>query len=209
MKQEQQAGAQHRGAAAPGANTFRNVREVEANARTRMEKVLGELQQEMAHIRTGRASISLLDSVRVDYYGSPVPLNQVAQLHVPEPAMITVQPWDTSMIGVIEKAIRNADLGLNPSNDGKIVRVPIPPLTEERRRDLAKKLSHIAEERRVGLRNIRREANEQLKKMLKDKAISEDDERQALDAIQKLTDSQITKIDQAAKAKEKEILEFK
>src|SRR5690242_11575225 len=138
-----------------------------------------------------------------------LPLNQVAQWHVPEPAMITVQPWDTSMIGVIEKAIRNADLGLNPSNDGKIVRVPIPPLTEERRRDLAKKLSHIAEERRVGLRNIRREANEQLKKMLKDKAISEDEERQALDAIQKLTDSQITKIDQAAKSKEKEILEFK
>jgi ribosome recycling factor len=123
--------------------------------------------------------------------------------------MITVQPWDASTIGAIEKAIRNADMGLNPSNDGKIVRVPIPPLTEERRRDLAKKLSHIAEERRIGLRNIRREANEHLKKMLKDKAISEDDERQALDTIQKLTDSQITKIDQAAKAKEKEILEFK
>jgi ribosome recycling factor len=209
MKQEQSAGAQHRGAAAPGAPGFRNAKEVEANARTRMEKVLAELQQEMTHIRTGRASISLLDSVRVDYYGSPVPLNQVAQLHVPEPAMITVQPWDTSMMGAIEKAIRNADLGLNPSNDGKIVRVPIPPLTEERRRDLAKKLSHLAEERRVGLRNVRRDANEHLKKMLKDKAISEDDERQALESIQKLTDSQITKIDQAAKAKEKEILEFK
>jgi ribosome recycling factor len=123
--------------------------------------------------------------------------------------MITVQPWDASTIGAIEKAIRNADMGLNPSNDGKIVRVPIPPLTEERRRDLAKKLSHIAEERRVGLRNIRRDANEHLKKMLKDKVISEDDERQALDIIQKLTDSQITKIDQVAKAKEKEILEFK
>jgi ribosome recycling factor len=209
MKQEQSARAQHRGATAPGAAAFRNAKEVEANARTRMEKVLTELQQEMTHIRTGRASISLLDNVRVDYYGSPVPLNQVAQLHVPEPAMITVQPWDTSMMGAIEKAIRNADLGLNPSNDGKIVRVPIPPLTEERRRDLAKKLSHLAEERRVGLRNVRREANEHLRKMLKDKAISEDDERQALDSIQKLTDSQIAKIDQAAKAKEKEILEFK
>lgn len=208
MKQEQQA-RQDKDATAPGASTFRNVKEVEANARTRMEKVLGELQHEMAHIRTGRASIGLLDSVRVEYYGSPVPLNQVAQLHVPEPAMITVQPWDASTIGAIEKAIRNADLGLNPSNDGKIVRVPIPPLTEERRRDLAKKLSHIAEERRVGLRNIRRDANEHLKKMLKDKAISEDDERQALDTIQKLTDSQITKIDHAAKTKEKEILEFK
>ncbi len=209
MKHEQQAPPQQRATATPSTGTFRNIKEVEANARTRMEKVLTDLQGEMAHIRTGRASISLLDSVRVDYYGSPVPLNQVAQLHVPEPAMITLQPWDTSMMGVIEKAIRGADLGLNPSNDGKIVRVPIPPLTEERRRDLAKKLSHIAEERRVGLRNIRREANEQLKKMLKDKVISEDDERQALDSIQKLTDGQITKIDQAAKAKEKEILEFK
>ena len=123
--------------------------------------------------------------------------------------MITVQPWDASTIREIEKAIRNADLGLNPSNDGKIIRVPIPPLTEERRRDLAKKLSHIAEERRVGLRNVRRDANEQLKKMLKEKLISEDQERQALDSIQKLTDSQISKIDQSAKAKEKEILEFK
>ncbi len=174
-----------------------------------MDKVLSDLQQEMGHIRTGRASISLLDSIRVDYHGSPLPLNQVAQLHVPEPAMITIQPWDTSQIREIEKAIRNSDLGLNPSNDGKIVRVPIPPLTEERRRDLAKKLSHIAEERRVGLRNIRREANEDLKKMLKDKSISEDDERQALASIQKLTDAQIARIDQAAKAKEKEILEFK
>ncbi len=196
-------------AAPANSSTFKNAKEVEANARTRMDKVLSDLQQEMAHVRTGRASIGLLDSVRVDYYGSPVPLNQVAQLHVPEPAMITVQPWDTSTIRDIEKAIRNADLGLNPSNDGKIVRVPIPPLTEERRRELAKKLSHIAEERRVSLRNVRRDANEDLKKMLKDKLISEDDERLALTSIQKLTDSQIAKIDQAAKAKEKEILEFK
>ena len=196
-------------ASAGTASPFKNIKDVEANARTRMEKVLGDLQNEMAHIRTGRASISLLDSVRVDYYGSPVPLNQVAQLHVPEPAMITVQPWDASTIGAIEKAIRNADLGLNPANDGKMIRVPIPPLTEERRRDLAKKLNHIAEERRVTLRNTRRDANEQLKKMLKDKLISEDEERQALDTIQKLTDAQIAKVDQAAKAKEKEILEFR
>lgn len=191
------------------AAAFKNAKEIEANARTRMEKVLTDLQHEISHFRTGRASIGLLDSVRVDYYGSPVPLNQVAQLHVPEPAMITVQPWDASQIREIEKAIRNADLGLNPSNDGKIVRVPIPPLTEERRRELAKKLSHVAEERRVGLRNVRRDANDQLKKLLKDKSISEDEERQALDSIQKLTDAQITKVDQMAKAKEKEILEFK
>ena len=202
MKHEQQA-------APAGGSKFQNVKEIDNDAKTRMDKVLTDLQHEMSTIRTGRASINLLDSVRVDAYGSMMPLNQVAQLHVPEPAMITVQPWDTSMLGAIEKAIRNADLGLNPGNDGKIVRVPIPPLTEERRRDLAKKLSHIAEERRVALRNIRRDANEHLKKMLKDKLISEDQERQSLDAIQKLTDSYIAKVDQASKAKEKEILEFK
>ncbi len=203
MKQEPQSVA-----AAPS-SAFKNVKEVEATARTRMDKVLVDLQNEMAHFRTGRASIGLLDNVRVDYYGSPVPLNQVAQLHVPEPAMITVQPWDTSTIGAIEKGIRSADLGLNPSNDGKIVRVPVPPLTEERRRELAKKLSHVAEERRVGLRNVRRDSNDHLKKMLKDKLISEDEERQALDSIQKLTDAQIGKLDQIAKTKEKELLEFK
>lgn len=188
---------------------FTDVKQVESNARSRMEKVLADLQHEMSTIRTGRANIGLLDSIRVDYYGTPTPLNQVAQLHAPEPSMLTVQPWDGSMIKAIEKAIRDSDLGLNPSNDGKIVRVPIPPLTEERRRDLAKRLSHIAEERRISLRNLRRDANEQLKKMLKDKLISEDGERQALDSIQKLTDAQIAKLDQAAKAKEKEILEFK
>lgn len=188
---------------------FRNVKEIESNARSRMEKVLSDLGGEMAQFRTGRASINLLDSVRVEYFGSPVPLNQVAQLHVPEPAMITVQPWDASLIRDIEKGIRQADLGLNPSNDGKIVRIPVPPLTEERRRDLAKKLSHFAEERRVGLRNIRRDANDHLKRLTKDKLISEDEERQALDVIQKLTDVQIAKLDGVAKAKEKEIIEFK
>jgi ribosome recycling factor len=203
MKQDNQTTAQ------PSSGQFKSVKEIEANARTRMEKALADLQGEMAQFRTGRASVNLLDSVRVDYYGSPVPLNQVAQLHVPEPAMITVQPWDTSQIREIEKAIRQSDLGLNPSNDGKIVRIPIPPLTEERRRDLAKKLSHFTEERRVTLRNIRRDANEQLKKLTKDKLISDDDERHALDTIQKLTDAQIAKLDQISKTKEKEILEFK
>lgn len=194
---------------APSSSPFKDVREVEAQAKSRMDKVLLDLQHEMANIRTGRANIGLLDNIRVDYYGTPTPLNQVAQLHVPEPAMITVQPWDTSMIRAIEKALRDSDLGVNPSNDGKIVRIPIPPLTEERRRELAKKLSHVAEERRVSMRNVRRDSNEHLKKMLKDKLISEDGERQALDSIQKLTDAQIAKIDQAAKAKEKEILEFR
>ena len=174
-----------------------------------MDKVLADLQHEVAQFRTGRANIGLLDSVRVDYFGTPTPLNQVAQLHVPEPALITVQPWDSSLIGAIEKGIRIADLGLNPSNDGKIIRIPVPPLTEDRRRELAKKLSHVAEERRVALRNIRRDANEHLKKLFKDKVISEDEERQALEVTQKLTDAQIAKVDQVAKAKEKEILEFK
>lgn len=196
-------------AAVATSSPFKNVKEVEANARTRMEKVVADLSQELSHFRTGRASITLLDSVRVDYYGTPTPLNQVAQLHVPEPAMITVQPWDASQISAIEKAIRIADLGLNPSNDGKMIRLPIPPLTEERRREMAKKLNHVAEERRVGLRNARRDANEQLKKMMKEKLISEDEERQALELIQKLTDGQMAKLDQAARAKEKEILEFK
>lgn len=203
MKTEQPAPAAASGSA------FKNVKEVEASARVKMEKVLGELQQEVVHFRTGRASISLLDSVRVDYYGTPTPLNQVAQLHVPEPALITVQPFDSSLIGAIEKSIRSADLGLNPSNDGKLIRIPVPALTEERRRDMAKKLSHVAEERRVALRNIRRDANEHLKKLFKDKVISEDEERQALEITQKLTDGQISKVDQIVKAKEKEILEFK
>jgi ribosome recycling factor len=188
---------------------FQNVKSVETNAKSRMDKVLSDLQHNMAGIRTGRASVALLDSVRVDYYGTPTPLNQVATLHVPEPSMITVQPWDVSQIGPIEKAIRASDLGLNPSNDGKIVRVPVPALTEERRKDLVKRLHHVAEDHRVSLRNIRRDANEHLKKLLKDKAISEDDERRALDEMQKLTDSFISKLDQAAKAKEKEILEIK
>ncbi len=194
--------------ASPGA-TFKSVKEVETNLRGKMDKVLIDLQGDMGQFRTGRASINLLENVRVDYFGSPVPLNQVAQLHVPEPALITVQPWDNSNIRAIEKAIQQADLGLNPSNDGKIIRVPVPPLTEERRRDMAKKLSHFAEERRVTLRNLRREANDQLKKLSKDKVISEDEERGALDSIQKITNDQIAKVDSIARTKEKEILEFK
>jgi ribosome recycling factor len=191
------------------AHTFESVKDVEANARTRMEKVLSDLQHDMAGVRTGRASVNLLDNVRADYYGTPTPLNQMATLHVPEPSLITLQPWDVSQIGPIEKAIRGADLGLNPSNDGKLIRVPIPPLTEERRKELAKKLHHIAEDHRVAMRNIRRDANEHVKKLLKDKTISEDDDRRAHEEIQKLTDGSIQKLDTAAKAKEKEIMELK
>jgi ribosome recycling factor len=188
---------------------FANVRDVEAHAKTRMDKALTDMQHDIAAIRTGRASVSIFDTLRVDYYGTPTPLNQVANLHVPEPSLITIQPWDVSQIAAIEKAIRTSDLGLNPGNDGKIIRVPIPALTEERRKDIVKRLHGIAEDHRVALRNIRRDANEHLKKLLKDKAISEDEERRALDGVQKMTDAQIGKIDLASKAKEKEILEIK
>jgi len=190
-------------------NAPHGVKDVEAAHRQRMEKVIGDFQHALSTIRTGRASISILDPVKVDYYGTPTPLNQVATLHVPEPSLITVQPWDVSQIGAIEKAIRSSDLGLNPSNDGKLIRVPIPPLTEERRKDLVKHLHKMAEEHRVGIRNIRRDANEALKKLQKEKVISEDDERRALDEVQKMTDSYLQRIDQTAKAKEKEVLELK
>jgi len=144
--------------------------------------------------------------VSVDYYGTPTPLNQMASVHAPEPQMLTVQPWDPTQLVSVEKAIRAADLGLNPSNDGKVVRIPIPPLTEERRKQLAKQVHDIAEEHRTAVRNIRRDANDKLKKMLKDKAISEDNERDGLDEVQKLTDSYISKIDELSKSKEHEIM---
>jgi ribosome recycling factor len=195
--------------AAPSPQTFQSIKEIESHAKTRMEKVLADLQHEMAGIRTGRASIGVFDPIRVDYYGTPTPLNQLATLHVPEPSLITVQPWDVSQIGAIEKAIRSAGLGLNPNNDGKLIRVPIPPLTEERRKEIVKHLHVVAEEHKVAVRNLRRDANENIKKLLKDKVISEDDDRRAHDEVQKLTDGHIAKLDQAVKSKEKEILELK
>jgi ribosome recycling factor len=194
---------------APSAIAFHSVKEVDASLKTRMEKALSDLQHEMASIRTGRASLGILDHIRVDYYGSPTPLNQVANLHVPEPSLITIQPWDVSQIGPIERAIRVSDLGLNPSNDGKLIRLPIPPLTEERRKELVKRLHGVAEHHRVAVRNIRRDGNEAVKKLLKDKKIAEDDEKKAHDEIQKLTDAYMQKIDLAAKNKEKEILEIR
>jgi len=185
------------------------IKDVESQAKAKMEKVISDLQHEMASIRTGRASINLFDGILVDAYGSQMPINHLATLHVPEPNLVTIQPYDVSQIGAIEKAIRASDLGLNPSNDGKIIRVPIPALTEERRKELVKHLHHVAEEHRVAVRNIRRDSNEAVKKLFKDKLISEDDERRALDEIQKMTDSYIAKIDQLAKVKEKDILEVK
>ena len=192
-----------------GGPTFATVKEIEANARTRMEKAVADLLHDMASIRTGRASVNLLDNVRIDYYGTPTPLNQVANLHVPEPSLITIQPWDVSQIGPIEKSIRASNLGLNPANDGKTIRLPIPPLTEERRKELVKRLHGVVENHRVAVRNIRRDANEAVKKLLKDKKITEDDDRRAHEEIQKMTDSYLQKLDQAAKSKEKEILEIK
>jgi ribosome recycling factor len=173
--------------------------------RPRMDTVIEDFRRKLATIRTGRAAVSLLDTVLVDYYGTMTPLNQMASVHAPEPQMLTVQPWDQSQLGAIEKAIRGADLGLNPSNDGKLVRIPIPPLTEERRKQLAKQVHDIAEDHRTAVRNVRRDANERLKKMLKDKSISEDAERDGLDEVQKLTNQYIGKIDDLSKSKEQEI----
>jgi len=195
--------------AAPIGTSFGSVKEIEADQKSRMEKAVADLQHEMASIRTGRASLGILDHIRVDYYGTPTPLNQLANLHVPEPSLITIQPWDVSQIGPIEKAIRVSDLGLNPANDGKLIRLPIPPLTEERRKELVKKLHAAAEHHRVSVRNIRRDGNEAVKKLVKDKKITEDEEKRALDEIQKLTDGYMQKIDQASKTKEKEIMEIR
>src|SRR4051794_1860910 len=181
-------------------------KDVIKETRPRMEGAVDDFKRRMAGIRTGRAAVSILDTVLVDYYGTPTPLNQMASVHAPEPQMLTVQPWDQTQLGAVEKAIRAADLGLNPSNDGKLIRVPIPPLTEERRRQLAKQVHDVAEDHRTAIRNVRRDANDRLKKMLKDKTISEDAERDALLEVQKLTDVHIGKIDELARSKEQEIL---
>ena len=185
------------------------IKETVAQSRTRMTKAVEDFRHELAAIRTGRASASLLDHIKVEYYGTPTPLNQVATLGVPEANLLTVQPWDPSLLPAIEKAIRSSDLGLNPVNDGKILRVPIPPLTEERRKELVKHLHKVLENHRTAVRNIRRDANEALKKLLKEKKISEDDERRGLEEVQKLADEFIEKVDAQGKSKEREILEMR
>ena len=181
-------------------------KDVVRDTRPRMESVIDDVRRKLATVRTGRAAANLLDSVMVEYYGTPTPLSQMASVHVPESQLLTVQPWDQSQLGAIEKAVRAADLGLNPSNDGKLIRIPIPALTEERRRQLAKQVHEIAEDHRTAIRNLRREANERLKKMLKDKTISEDNERDGLEEIQKLTNANITRIDELARTKEQELM---
>jgi len=184
------------------------TKEVEAETKTRMHKALEDLHREMATIRTGRASPTILDGIRVSYYGTPTPLNQLANMSVPEPSLIVIQPWDVSQIGAIEKAILASDLGLNPANDGKVIRLSIPALTEERRKELVKHLHHMVEQHRVAVRTVRREANEHLKLLEKDKKISEDDHHRSHDSVQKLTDGMITQLDEAGKTKEAEILEI-
>lgn len=173
---------------------------------SRMGTVIEDCRRKLATIRTGRATAGLLDNIMVDYYGTPTPIAQMASVHVAEPQLLTVQPWDQTQITAIEKAIRASDLGLNPSNDGKLVRIPVPALTAERRKQLAKQIHEIAEDHRTAVRNVRRDSNERLKKMLKDKQISEDDERHALDEVQKVTNSNIQTIDKLMESKEKEIL---
>ena len=182
------------------------IKDIINDARKRMDSAVEDSRRKLGTVRTGRASVSLLDNVTVAYYGTQMPLNQVGTIHAPEPTMLTVQPFDPTQLGNIEKAIRASELGLNPANDGKLIRVPIPPLTEERRKQMVKVVHEVAEEHRTAVRNIRRDANDHLKKMLKDKTISEDSEKDGLDQIQKITDQHITRINEVSEHKEKEVM---
>jgi ribosome recycling factor len=184
----------------------KDLKELFAEVNKRMNAALDHVKHELAGVRTGRASVTILDAVHVEAYGSKMPLNQVAGLSVPEPTMILAQPFDPSQLAAIEKAVRAADLGLNPSNDGKVVRIPIPTLTEERRKELSRHVHKLTEEGRNSVRQVRRDANERLKKLLKDHKISEDDERKGLDEVQKLTDSFIKQVDDTQRKKDQELL---
>ena len=185
------------------------LKDTYAQLKTRMDKAVEDFRKAMASTRTGRASVHMLDSVTVEYYGSFMPLNQVAQVHAPEPQLITVQPFDPTVLPAIEKAIRSGELGLNPMNDGKMIRVPVPPLTEERRKDMVKHLHKVLEEHRTAVRNIRRDGNDAIKKAMKDKKITEDEEKRSMEEIQKLTDDEIKKMEEMSKGKEKEVMEIK
>jgi ribosome recycling factor len=184
------------------------LKETYIHLKTRMDKAVDDFRKAMAATRTGRASVHMLDSVTVDFYGSQMPLNQIAQVHASEAQLLTVQPFDPTSLGAIEKAIRTAELGLNPMNDGKIIRVPVPPLTEERRKDMVKHLKKVLEEHRTAVRNIRRDGNDAIKKAMKDKKITEDDEKRAMEEIQKLTDDEIRKMEEMNRGKEKEVMEI-
>src|SRR5918995_1755062 len=185
---------------------FSDLKGMFSEVKTRMDGAIDRVRREMAAVRTGRATVSLLDGIQVEAYGSKMPINQVATLSVPEPAMIIATPFDPSVMGAIEKAIRASDLGLNPANDGKVVRVPIPALTEERRKELSRHVHKQAEEGRNAVRQVRRDANERLKKLLKDHKLSEDDERKGLDQVQKITDDHVKHIDDLQKKKDQDLL---
>lgn len=189
--------------------TIATSKDALAQAKARMEKAVEDFRKELAGVRTGRANVSLLDHVRVDYHGTSMPLNQLGTLSVPDAAMIMISPWDASAVPMIDKAIRTTDLGLNPTNDGKVVRVPIPPLTEDRRKDLVKHIHKVLENHRTAVRNIRRDIKEAVEKLEKDKKISEDDRKRSLDDLEKLTQSETRKIEDYSAAKEKEVLEIK
>lgn len=184
------------------------IEDAKKEAKDLMEKAIEALTRDFKRVRTGRASISLLDGVRADYYGAPTPLNQMASLSVPEPRLILIQPWDASTCGAIEKALLKSDLGLTPNNDGKVVRIAVPPLTEERRKELVKVVKKMAEETKVAVRNARREANDLLKEFKKEGEISEDDAFRGQEEVQKITDKYVAKVDEVSAEKEKEILEF-
>ena len=184
------------------------LKDVQQQLKTRMEKAVDDFRANLASTRTGRASVHMLDQVKVSYYGSDTPLNQVAQVTAPEANLILVQPWDPSILGDIEKALRTSDLGFNPQNDGKIVRIPIPPMTEERRREVVKHLNKTLEDHRTAVRNIRRDGNDLIKKSAKDKKISEDEEKRSLEEIQKLTDDEIRRMEEMCRNKEREVLQI-
>jgi ribosome recycling factor len=190
-----------------GMATIPALKDTYVQLKAKMDKAVEAFRSDLAGMRTGRASVHMLDTVQVEAYGSMMPLNQVANIHAPEAQLITVTPWDQSQIGAIEKAIRNADLGLNPMNDGKLIRVPVPSLTEERRKEMVKHMHKMLEDHRTAVRNVRRDGNEAIKKAMKDKKITEDEERRAVEETQKLTDDEIKKLEEMSKAKEKEIMQ--
>jgi ribosome recycling factor len=189
--------------------TIATIKDAMAAAKTRMEKAVEDFRKELTTLRTGRANATLLDSIRVDYHGSPMPVNQLGALTVPEPTMIVISPWDPSAVALIDKAIRTSELGLNPTNDGKVVRVPIPALTEERRKDLVKQLHKVLENHRTALRNVRRDLKEAIEKLEKDKKISEDEKKRGLDELEKISHAEAKKMEDLSEAKEKEIMQIK
>ena len=186
-----------------------NTKDAMTQARTRMEKAVEDFRKELASVRTGRANVALLDHIRVDYHGTPMPINQLGTLTVPDPTMIMISPWDPSVVPLVDKAIRTSDLGLNPATDGKVVRVPIPPLTEERRKELVKHIHKTLENHRTAVRNVRRDVKEAIEKLEKEKKISQDDLKRTLDELEKVTHSETKKLEDLSAGKEKEVMEIK